>query len=200
MEAIATGSLKLRSSPHQDLYLNAIPMQFHVLRELRQKLGSVNEYDIADLRVVVDGTVLHDLTGTVNFLRTDRGLLATVKATARLDENCSRCLADVTVTVGLQFQEEFVPTVDADTGAKVYINEDDEAFRIDPQFWLDLREGLRQYILMSEPAKPLCREACAGLCPVCGADLNPGPCDCPPGLDERWNVLAGLKKEIDEGT
>jgi uncharacterized protein len=105
----------------------------------------------------------------------------------------------VVVTVGIQFQEEYVPTVDADTGAKIYISEDDEAFRIDPQFWLDLREGLRQYILMSEPAKPLCHEACAGLCPACGADLNQGPCDCQPSTDERWNVLAGLKKEIDEG-
>lgn len=174
-------------------------MQFHVLRELRQKLGSANEYDIDDPRVVVDDTVLFDLTGTVKFLRTDRGLLATVMATARLGETCSRCAVDVVLTIALRFQEEYVPTVDPDTGAKVYIGEDEETFRIDPQFWLDLREGLRQYILMSEPAKPLCREACLGLCPVCGADLNLGPCNCHSGGDERWNVLAGLKKEIDEG-
>ncbi|MEX0681860.1 MAG: DUF177 domain-containing protein [Dehalococcoidia bacterium] len=173
-------------------------MQFHVLNALRQTLGSVNEFELDEPRVVVDDIVFHDLLGTVTFLRTDRGLLATVKATAKLDEKCARCVADVLVEVRVKFREEYVPTVDADTGTKVYIGEDEEAFRIDPQFWLDLREGLRQYILLSEPAKPLCKEDCAGLCFACGADLNAGPHECPPEHDERWNVLAGLK-EIDEG-
>jgi uncharacterized protein len=174
-------------------------MQFHVLRELRQSLGSVSEYDLAEERVVVGDDVLHNLRGMLRFLRTDRGLLATVDATAALQEQCARCACEVMMEVRVYFEEEYVPTVDADSGASIYLAADDEAFRIDPQFWLDLREGLRQYILLSEPAKPLCQEACAGLCPNCGADLNQGACGCQPATDDRWNVLAGLKHELDEG-
>ncbi len=173
-------------------------MQLHVLQDLRRRLGSVSECELEEERVVAGDLILHDLRGTVSLLRTDRGLLATMDATAKLEESCSRCLAGVLAAVEVRFQEEYVPLVDADTGARIYLAEDDEAFSIDSEFWLDLREGLRQYILMSEP-KPLCRDDCAGLCARCGADLNAGPCECQPETDERWDALAGLKQKMDEG-
>jgi len=174
-------------------------MQVHVLQELRQRLGSVNEYDLAEDVVTVDDTELRDLRGAVSLLRTDRGLLATVTAKAKLAEQCARCLKPLFADVDVRFQEEYVPVADPDTGARIYLPADDESFRIDDEFWLDLREGLRQYILMSEPSKPLCRDDCAGLCPVCGADLNAGPCGCSSESDRRWDALTGLKQEIDEG-
>ncbi len=174
-------------------------MQLHVLQDLRRKLGSLSEYELKEERVVAGDLVLRDVSGTVSLLRTDRGLLATIDATAKLEESCARCLAGVLAQVDVRFQEEYVPLMEADTSARIYLAEDDEAFRIDTEYWLDLREGLRQYILMSEPSKPLCRDDCAGLCPVCGADLNAGPCSCQPETDERWDALAGLKQEMDEG-
>lgn len=174
-------------------------MQLHVLQDLRRKLGSVSECELEEERVVAGELVLHDVRGTVTLLRTDRGLLATMAARAKREESCSRCLASVLFDVDVRFQEEYVPLVDADTGARIYLDEDDEAFRIDAEFWLDLREGLRQYILMSEPLKPLCRDDCGGLCPLCGADLNVGPCKCQPESDERWDALTGLKQKMDEG-
>ncbi len=173
-------------------------MQLHVLQDLRRRLGSVSEYELEEERVVTADLVLRDLRGTVSLLRTDRGLLATMDATAKRDESCSRCLADVLSEVDVRFEEEYVPLVDAETGARIYLDEDDEAFSIDLEFWLDLREGLRQYILMSEP-RPLCRDDCAGLCARCGADLNAGRCKCQPETDERWDALAGLKQKMDEG-
>jgi len=44
---------------------------------------------------------------------------------------------------------------------------------------LDLREQVREALLLELPIAPHCRENCAGLCPRCGADLNEGPCACP---------------------
>jgi len=63
-----------------------------------------------------------------------------------------------------------------------------------------LEEALRQYILMCEPAKPLCTPQCAGLCPGCGADLNVDACRCAAAADERWSVLAGFKNDRQEGS
>jgi uncharacterized protein len=35
-----------------------------------------------------------------------------------------------------------------------------------------------EQIYLELPMKPVCREACRGLCPTCGADLNAGSCAC----------------------
>ncbi len=175
-------------------------LQVNVLRELRQPIGSVNEYDLEEPRLEVDDSVIEDLRGTLTLLRTDRGLLATVKAEGRINDYCSRCLKEVRAPVNLDFEEEYVPVTDADTGTPIRLeDESGETFRINRRFDLDLREGLRQYILMSEPVKPLCQAACAGLCPTCGADMNAGPHDCEQPADDRWSALAGLKNEIPEG-
>ena len=41
---------------------------------------------------------------------------------------------------------------------------------------LDLREMVRESMLLEVPISPRCREDCPGLCPKCGAELNDGPC------------------------
>lgn len=43
---------------------------------------------------------------------------------------------------------------------------------------LDLRETVRESLLLELPITPRCREDCPGLCPKCGADLTLGPCGC----------------------
>jgi uncharacterized protein len=71
----------------------------------------------------------------------------------------------------------------------------DDAFLIDDRHTLDLNEAVRQYREVSLLMKPLCRPDCRGLCPVCGADLNVGPCghETAPA-DSRWAGLAALKE------
>jgi uncharacterized protein len=176
-------------------------MLFNVLHELRQGMGAVNEYDLREPEVKAADLMLRDVEGWVRFLRTDRGLLAKVHATATIDEECSRCLAPVATPVTVDFEEEYVPLLDANTSAPVHIDpsEEEDTFRVSIRFELDLREALRQYILMYEPTKPLCRADCAGLCPDCGADMNIGPHECEQPTDGRWSALAGLKSETTEG-
>lgn len=43
---------------------------------------------------------------------------------------------------------------------------------------LDLRNEVREVLLVELPMAPTCRSECRGLCPRCGADLNDGPCGC----------------------
>lgn len=175
-------------------------MQFHVLRELRQSIGSVNVFAIGEGRWRADDVELRHLAGTATLLRTDRGLLVRVEATATAQERCSRCLAEVQCPVHIDFEEEYVPVIDANTGARVRVRGEGDLFRIGADFVLDLREGLRQYFLMAEPLKPLCREDCAGLCPTCGANRNEGACGCAEEGDERWAGLGALREKIREGS
>ena len=46
---------------------------------------------------------------------------------------------------------------------------------------LDLRETVREALLLELPISPHCRVDCPGLCPRCGAELALGACDCPRG-------------------
>jgi len=175
-------------------------MQLNVLQELRHNLGSVTTYDVTEPSMPIDGsTTLNGVSGTLTLLRTDRGLLATLKVTASEPERCARCLVETDCSVEMEFEEEFIAVVDPNTGARVHLSEDDEEFRIGPDFLLDLREPIRQYGLMAEPLKPLCRPDCSGLCPACGSNLNEGACECAPAVDERLSVLAGIDVTDEKG-
>jgi len=174
-------------------------MQLNVLNELRQPIGSVATLPLDEPIVQLDGPTIRGLTGSLTLLRTDRGLLASVDGGACVREKCARCLADTDCAVDIRFEEEFIPPIDANTGARI-IAEDDDTFRIGPAFVLDLRDALREYFLIAEPLKPLCRPDCAGLCPACGANLNEGACGCAPGVDERWGALAVFQNKASKGT
>ena len=60
---------------------------------------------------------------------------------------------------------------------------------------LDLLPMVRELALLDAPEAPLCRPDCAGLCPICGIDLNDSTCTCEaPAQPSVWDVLDQLKK------
>jgi len=54
---------------------------------------------------------------------------------------------------------------------------------------IDPTPEIAQEIIMALPQSALCREDCAGLCPVCGKDLNQQDCGC-----EKPTFHAGLAR------
>ena len=64
---------------------------------------------------------------------------------------------------------------------------------------IDLAPALREQILLAVPPSPLCAEACKGLCPTCGKDLNAGDCGCDKTtVDPRWAALKSIQLEKKE--
>jgi uncharacterized protein len=62
---------------------------------------------------------------------------------------------------------------------------------------LQLSTWARDVVAHELPEQILCREDCAGLCPVCGKDLNEEPHEhLERGLDPRWAALEALKDEL----
>jgi hypothetical protein len=55
-------------------------LNINVLTELNQRMGSVNEYEIEEPQLAVDGDIIEDIRGSLRLLRTDRGLLARIEA------------------------------------------------------------------------------------------------------------------------
>ena len=62
---------------------------------------------------------------------------------------------------------------------------------------LDLATWARDAVAEAVPATLLCRPDCAGLCPVCGKDLNVEPHEHEDErTDERWAALEALKDRL----
>jgi uncharacterized protein len=58
---------------------------------------------------------------------------------------------------------------------------------------LDLSGALREHLLLSVPDFLECQEACKGLCPSCGTNLNETTCSCErTAVDDRWAALKQL--------
>ncbi|MBV9278997.1 MAG: DUF177 domain-containing protein, partial [Chloroflexi bacterium] len=67
------------------------------------------------------------------------------------------------------------------------------AFSISQNHTIDLKEPLRQHLLLAVELMPLCRQDCRGLCPSCGVNLNVEQCACPPDEEPSpFAVLQGL--------
>ena len=81
----------------------------------------------------------------------------------------------------------------------VHVADGEEVFHINENHEVVIDELVRQYVIVSIPIKPLCREACKGLCPECGANLNADPDhDHADPVDPRWEGLAGWTEPENE--
>jgi uncharacterized protein len=103
---------------------------------------------------------------------------------ARVSGPCMRCLKEASPEVEVDAREVDRPSEGEELQSPYVIDEQ-----------LDLAAWTHDAFALAAPAKVLCREDCAGLCPVCAADLNEaGPehgHESP--ADPRWAKLRELK-------
>jgi uncharacterized protein len=175
---------------------------FNVAQLVKEGIGSTRHYLLSGALIDLDeynpGPTA--IEGEVTLMLSAIGVLASVKADFSAKRACRRCLEEVIDTFHLAFEEEFLPTIDIETGVKLPLDDTaDPVLVIDEHHILDLTEVLRQYALVELADGTLCQRDCKGLCPSCGANLNINRCAChPAALDPRLSVLAQLlDQEID---
>ena len=114
------------------------------------------------------------------------GYAMRLRFAAALAGPCMRCLADARPAVEVEAREVDRPGEGEDLDSP-YVSDQT----------LDLAGWSRDAFALAAPVKVLCRDDCAGLCPVCAADLN----EAGPGHrherapDSRWAKLRELKLE-----
>jgi uncharacterized protein len=110
---------------------------------------------------------------------------------------CARCVEAVATPVAGTFDLIFRPQdADAEAGERA-ITLDETEIGYYEESGLLLEDVVREQVLLSLPARTLCKEDCKGLCPRCGQNLNLESCGCNPIADPRWNALAGLASTIE---
>lgn len=117
---------------------------------------------------------------------------------AELKLTCARCLKQFASNIEKGFELEYWPDpVLHREGEELELTYPDLVVGFYRGQQLDLSAVVSEQIVLEIPMKPVCSEACKGLCDQCGKDLNEGPCDCqPPGTDPRLELLEDIKKRL----
>lgn len=115
----------------------------------------------------------------------------------RVKVACARCLEPVEHAVSGNFDLIFRPLGADQGGSEHAISTSETEIGYYQNGGLMLEDVLREQVLLSLPARTLCREDCKGLCPRCGRDLNSETCDCDTApADPRWAALSDLASRI----
>jgi uncharacterized protein len=109
---------------------------------------------------------------------------------------CSRCLEPFEWPVDAEFDLRYEPRGQSVAAQEREIQDEDFSAAVYEDDTIDLGQLMREQFYLSLPMKPLCTEACRGLCSQCGTNLNRGTCDCQPGWeDPRLAALRALKRD-----
>jgi uncharacterized protein len=116
----------------------------------------------------------------------------------RMEAECDRCLETASFPVQTDFDLFYRPAARATNGHGETELEDDES---EVGFYegggVELRDVVREHVLLSLPMQKVCSETCKGICPVCGRNRNQENCRCEvKAADDRWAALKSLAPSI----
>ena len=119
--------------------------------------------------------------------RANTGTVFTLAFTTRLHGPCYRCLDDAVLELAIRGREYQAETPEDEEMTTPYV----EGNMIDLSAWA------RDALALALPDKILCRPDCAGLCGVCGKDLNLEPHEHEEQhADPRWAALEALRDQV----
>jgi uncharacterized protein len=120
--------------------------------------------------------------------RASTGTVFELSFDARLHGPCQRCLRDTAIDRSIAVREYHTASREADEELRSpYVSEDS----------LDLSAWARDALVLDLPAQILHDPDCAGLCPVCGKDLNDEPHEHEEEhSDPRWAALEQLREQL----
>jgi uncharacterized protein len=120
--------------------------------------------------------------------RASTGTVLGLRFTGRMHGPCFRCLGDATLELPIDAREyQATNPGESDELQTPYVADDN----------LDLTAWSRDALALALPDKILCRPDCAGLCPVCGKNLNDEPhAHEEETRDPRWAELEELRDRL----
>lgn len=110
---------------------------------------------------------------------------------------CARCVEPVHHRLTGDFDLIFRPVGADGGGSEAAISTSETEIGYYLEGGLSLEDVLREQVLLSLPARSLCRQDCKGLCPRCGENLNEKQCRCDEApADPRWTALGDLRSQL----
>jgi uncharacterized protein len=169
---------------------------FNVVGLLREAPGATRQVRLRDhyLTLAPEVELAGPINGRLRLQRTNRGILLSGDVRGDVRRTCARCLDPYVEEARVTLSEEYLSSIDPETGMAVEPGTADEnALRIDEHHEIDVAPLLREEFALTEPMHPLCRDDCPGLCAECGARLDSHHASHEAGeLDPRLAGLAAL--------
>jgi uncharacterized protein len=166
------------------------------LRQLRLRPGGEfqDSLDVALEPITIGGQRYIPVPETVQAQLTvdqaSTGKVFRLAFEASLFGPCFRCLTDAEVHEELDLREYHANDPKADDELRTPYLHDDR---------LDLSAWARDALVLALPEQIHCKPDCAGLCPICGKDLNTEPHEHEiDTTDPRWAALAALRERLDD--
>jgi uncharacterized protein len=110
---------------------------------------------------------------SVELTNTGAGIVASGSVSALTSATCARCLEPFELEIDAQVEGFYVQP-----GHEAEIPEEQEIEPVLPDNTIDLAPALQAALTLEAPFAPVHDESCAGLCPVCGCNLNEEQCTC----------------------
>jgi uncharacterized protein len=178
------------------------PLTFAVSGLMAEPPGTQREYEIPPTTITLDEetATAEPVRGRMKLTRTNRGLVVDARVHTALAGECARCLRPLVTPVDARVDEEVLPSLDMATGQAVPPEEDGdpETPRLTDHWELEMRPLLAAAISLEEPIAPLCEPDCPGLCPECGARLEPGHEHGEAPIDPRLEALRAFRVDDEE--
>lgn len=148
---------------------NKYPLRINVGFLIHQPVGTTRDihFDFEEIRLQPD-LDLSELHGLTRVGKTPQGIIVQGKFAGNVQSECVRCLTDFNLPLHTEFQELFAFNTRSTAESELILPEDGN---------INLEPLVREYLLVEMPIRPLCREDCKGLCPVCGENLNITTCE-----------------------
>jgi uncharacterized protein len=164
------------------------------LRRLRLRPGEVRREEVdVDLEPFLLGGQRYEahpetIPVEVEIMQASGATVFDMRLHAKLAGPCMRCLGYAEVEVDTKAREFHDPAAPpADALRSDYVVDDE----------LEVGTWARDAIALALPEQILCRPECAGLCPVCGKDLNAEPHEhVDERVDPRWAALESLRDQL----
>ncbi len=103
-----------------------------------------------------------------------------LKAEFRL--SCGRCLEEFSIKMDDPLEAQWrvfsPPGLKGGGNLDQRIQLEDLETGVRQEGGIDLWETMLEQVILHLPMRPLCRDSCQGLCPVCGENRNIHPCRC----------------------
>lgn len=147
---------------------------------------------------------LLDVAGRAELIEEHRGpreivpdIRLRAKYQGKVEVACARCLDTVEHSLKGDFDLLFRPLGLDEGNSERAINTSETEIGYYEKSGLVLEDVLREQVLLSLPARTLCRQDCKGFCPHCGKNLNSESCTCDAtAADPRWSALSDLSSRI----
>ena len=112
----------------------------------------------------------------------------------RMCADCDRCLEPADFPIDSDFDLFYRPAHRAGFDEEVEIDEGESEIAFYEGGGIELKDVLREFVLLSMPMQRICGDKCQGICPVCGGNRNLVNCGCEPKpIDDRWSALKKLQ-------